>query len=141
MKIIFKLGDIMREMYHTKQKEVLLEKILEEDKEFTVMDLYEKLDHKIGLTTIYRFLDKLILDGTIQKIPGKGNTTYYQYLEECEKENHFYLKCSCCGEVIHVDCDCVKDLSFHMEKEHGFQLEKNHIMMGGICEKCLEGLK
>ena len=128
----------MREIYKTKQKEKILEEIQSLKKEFTVMDLYENLNHTIGLTTIYRLIDKLVEEGKVQKLPGKGNNTYYQYLEECELENHFYLKCSKCGEMIHVDCDCVNDLSHHVKKEHGFELSKNHILMSGLCKKCWE---
>ena len=131
----------MREVYKTKQKDMILKEINQLEKEFTIMDLYERLHHTIGLTTIYRLMDKLVEEGQVQKFPGKGNTTYYQHLKECKKENHFYLKCSSCGEMIHVDCDCVKELSHHVEKEHGFQLEKNHVLMSGLCKKCWEEMK
>jgi len=128
----------MRGLYQTKQKELILNILKKKKKDFTINEIYEKLNHSIGLTTIYRFIDKLVEEGKIQKIPGKGNTTYYQYLEECGEENHFYLKCSNCGEMIHVDCDCVKDLSYHIQKEHDFQLEENHILISGLCKKCMK---
>ncbi len=128
----------MRSTYQTKQKGQLLNVLQREKKEFTIHDIYEKLNGTIGLTTIYRFIDKLVEEGSVQKILGKGNTTYYQYLEECLEDNHFYLKCSCCGKVIHVDCDCVKDLSYHIQKEHQFQLEENHILISGLCKKCMK---
>lgn len=127
----------MRNLYQTKQKEKILQIIEKETDEFTIMNLYDKLNHSIGLTTIYRFIDKLVLEGKVQKIPGKGNTVYYQYLVECKEENHFFLKCSNCGQLLHIDCDCMKELSDHIEKKHKFQLEKNHIVINGLCKNCI----
>lgn len=121
--------------YNTKQKDLILEIIKKEHKEFTIKDIYNELDGKIGLTTIYRLVDKLVNDHVITKSIGKDNVTYYQYLEECCKDNHFYLKCEDCGELEHVDCDCIEELSNHISKEHKFTLTDN-IIINGKCKSC-----
>ena len=55
-------------------------------------------------------------------------------------ENHFYLKCNNCGNMIHIDCDCIGDLTDHIYKEHKFIPTKEHIIISGLCEKCnMEG--
>ena len=141
MKNIFKLGDIMRTVYSTKQKEKILDRIKRQEQEFTIKSLYEGLEKEIGLTTIYRFIDKMLEEGTLKKITGKGTQVFYQYLKKCPKENHFYLKCDQCGEMIHVDCDCIKELSSHIDKEHSFQLKEENIMIKGTCKKCLKEMK
>ena len=107
--------------------------------EFAVKDLYDGIHHEIGLTTIYRFIDKLVDEGRLSKYIGKDNITYYQYLEECHEENHFYLKCDNCGNLIHVDCDCIKDLSHHIMENHHFRPTKDQFMIHGICEECNKG--
>ena len=121
--------------YNTKQKDLILDIIKSKNKEFTVKDIYEDLDKKVGLTTIYRFIDKLILDGLITKNVS-DNITYYQYLEKCEHDNHFYLKCEKCKEVKHIDCDCINELYDHIKNEHKFNLNKEKIIINGICSKC-----
>lgn len=126
-----------RESYNTKQKAIILNIIKKEKKEFTIKDIYNQLDNTIGLTTIYRLVDKLVDDGRLSKNIGKDNTTYYQYLEECSENNHFYLKCEKCGNMIHVDCDCIGELSDHLFKKHNFRPSKEHIIINGICEKCI----
>ncbi len=126
----------MRNNYQTKQKDILLKEIRKKKEEFTIKELHEELS-TIGLTTIYRFIDKLVEDKILVKRIGDNNTTYYQYLEECDKENHFYLKCDKCGEMIHVDCDCIEELSHHISSEHKFKLNKEKIIIGGICKKCM----
>ena len=125
----------MRSNYQTKQKDILLKQIRNKEEEFTIKELHEELS-SIGLTTIYRFIDKLVEEGILIKRIGDNNTTYYQYLEECDKDNHFFLKCSSCGHIIHVDCDYVEELSTHIKKHHKFRLNKDHIIMNGLCEEC-----
>ena len=82
-------------------------------------------------------MDKLVIDGILHKHISKDNITYYQYLEECDKENHFYLKCEKCGNMIHVDCDFVEKLESHITEEHKFKLNKKMIIINGICSKCV----
>lgn len=122
--------------YNTKQKDIILDIIKKEKKEFTVKDIYEKVKEKSGLTTIYRLIDKLVREGRLSKNISKDNITYYQYLEECNHENHFYLKCEDCGNMTHVDCDCIEGLTKHIYKEHKFKPSHDHIIINGICNEC-----
>ena len=124
--------------YNTKQKEKILDIIKKEKHEFTVKDIYLKLGANIGLTTIYRLVDKLVSEGRVSKTLGKDNNTYYHYLEECNNTNHFYLKCDKCGTIEHVDCECIEDLTNHILKTHGFSAEREHIIINGVCQKCTE---
>ena len=122
--------------YNTKQKELILSIIKKKKHEFRVKDLYNDLNKEIGLTTLYRQIYKLVNEGRINKNINKDNITYYQYLEECNKNNHFYLKCDKCGNMTHIDCDCIEQLSNHIVKEHQFNLNKDCIIINGICKRC-----
>ena len=134
MEIIFKLGDVMS--YNTKQKDLIINEIKKSNRSFTIKDIHNKLKDSVGLTTIYRVIDKLVDDGMINKYIDKDNITYYEYLEECNCHNHFYLKCDKCGTMEHVDCDCIEDLSKHIVDEHKFLLNREHIIIKGICKEC-----
>lgn len=122
--------------YNTKQKDLILNIIKKEKKEFTIKDVHSKINGKTGLTTIYRLVDKLVEDGILDKHIGKDNKTYYQYLEKCENKNHFYLKCESCGKVVHIDCDCIEDLSNHIMNHHKFKTDRKNIIINGTCDKC-----
>lgn len=139
MKIIFKLGDIMKEIYKTKQKDIILNSIKKQKHEFTIKDIYESIKDEVGLTTIYRLVDKLVEENKLNKTIGSDNNTYYQYLEECNHSNHFYLKCDNCGNLVHVDCDCIEELTSHITKKHKFTPNKEHIIINGLCNKCIGG--
>ncbi len=122
-------------IYNTKQKDLVLKEVMKH-KEFTINDIHEKLKDEVGLTTIYRKIDELIKDGKVNKYIGKDNTTYYQYLEKCDEDNHFFLRCEECGDIEHVDCDCINELSEHIIGKHNFTLNKDNIVINGICSKC-----
>ena len=126
------------ESYNTKQKDIIMDVIKKHDHEFTIKDIYNELNGEVGLTTIYRLVDKLVDDNILNKTISKENITYYQYLKECDEENHFFLKCDKCGELEHVDCDCIETLSSHIFKHHKFKPAKEHIIINGLCEKCIE---
>lgn len=124
--------------YNTKQKNIILDIIKKEKKEFTVKDIYSKVKDKTGLTTIYRLIDKLVSENKLSKTIGNDNITYYQYLEECHSKNHFYLKCDNCGNMIHIDCECISDLTDHISKKHAFHLSSNHTIINGTCKDCIK---
>ena len=127
---------IYLETYNTKQKELIINAIKKQKHEFTIKDIYNDLNNKVGLTTIYRLIDKLINEDVLIKYISKNNTTYYQYLKKCNEENHFYLKCEKCNCLFHIDCDCIKELTSHILNKHKFKPNKEHIVINGLCEKC-----
>ena len=127
---------LKRETYNTKKKELLIETIKTLNSDFMIKDLYSKLTGKVGLTTIYRLIDKLVKENKLRKYLGKDNNTYYQYLEECDRENHFYLECDICFKKIHIDCDCITDLFSHIHDRHKFLPNKKNIVISGVCKNC-----
>lgn len=121
--------------YNTKQKDIILEKIGKLENGFTIKELYNVLDKKVGLTTIYRLINKLEDDGCITKI-SNDNEAIYQYTGKCKKKNHFYLKCTKCGTLYHVDCDYADKLSKHILEDHNFITSNEHIIINGECKNC-----
>ncbi len=124
-----------REKYQTNAKKRILEEVKKQNGHFTAKNLKEKLEN-ISYATIYRVLEEFALEGTLKKYFRDTNTAYYEYFASCEKENHFYLKCTKCGHKIHVDCDCMKEFENHVLKTHHFSIEENKVMMMGICNDC-----
>ena len=126
----------MRSSYKTQQKNMVVDVIRNQKNDFTIKSIYNGLGGQVGLTTIYRIVNKMVDDEKVAKEIGKDNNTYYRYLTACDKDNHFYLKCNHCGELEHIDCDCINELSDHIVREHDFEIDKNHIIINGLCNKC-----
>lgn len=124
--------------YNTKQKDIILNIIKKYNKDFTVKDIYLEVKDTTSITTIYRLVDKLTKDGLLNKMIGKDNNTYYQYIERCSCNHHFYLKCNNCGILTHVECDFIDKLTDHIINHHKFIPNSRHIIINGICEKCKE---
>lgn len=129
--------------YHTKQEQSIL-KILEqmEEKYLTAGDVLKALKEEgtsIGLTTVYRRLDRLVKEGVVQKIVLDGNSgACYQYIGGKEEKSHFLLKCEDCGKIQDMDCEHMDELYSHVLEEHHFNVNPHRTMFYGICEKCLQ---
>lgn len=107
----------------------------------TVADIETYLQeqgHPVNVTTIYRYLDKLESEDSINKyVAEKGGKTTYQYREQGHHcGEHLHLKCVKCGQVIHLECDFMKEIAAHIEQDHGFTLQCQNSMIYGTCEQC-----
>ena len=118
-------------------------KILEQSKgrTITAAEIDEKLkemDNAVSISTIYRFLDSLQDDGTVIRYASEdGKTTYYQYVETGSGcEDHLHLKCIRCGNIQHLDCGFMEEISEHIQKDHGFTLLCKNSILYGLCSEC-----
>ncbi len=127
--------------YNTKQKESILECIKENSEEYmTIQKLYEELlkkGQKVGLTTIYRNLEKLEAEKEIVAINIEGyNGTCYKYRSD---KKVFYIKCEECGNLIPIQCSELLSLYVHLKEEHHIQINPVKTMFYGRCGSCLIG--
>lgn len=92
----------------------------------------------VGLTTIYRQLDKLVQQGVVKKYTVDGiNGACYQYIsEDSDMNDHYHLKCEMCGELIYLQCDYIDALSRHFLENHLFALEPQKTLFYGRCNNC-----
>ena len=49
----------------------------------------------------------------------------------------FRLKCTGCGELIHLDCGLVKEFEAHMTSHHGFSIDHLKTIIYGTCANCV----
>lgn len=137
--------DIMNhaKTYHTKQQKVILQCMEHRRPGYiTASQIAEYLKQQgesVGLTTIYRHLERFQKEGIVQKIVLDGNSgACYQYIGKTEDEdNQFLLKCEDCGDIMNMDCGHMKELYSHVLEEHHFNVNPHRTMFYGVCEKCL----
>ncbi len=91
-------------------------------------------------TTVYRYLDKLAGEHRVMKyVAGKGERAVYQYADEAHHcHEHIHLKCTCCGEIFHMDCHFMDEVRQHLLAEHGFTLQCEGSILYGLCRQCAE---
>ena len=105
----------------------------------TAAELTEELHRQgqnVGLTTVYRQLDKLSGQGLVHKIVTDEGA-HYQYCNCREKHRDcFLLKCENCGSIRHLDCSHLGELYEHLLAEHGFTINPHRTLFYGLCEQC-----
>lgn len=137
----FKFKCVVNKMgYETKQSRLVNSFLRENtEKHFSAEDVYFALvskGEKIGRTTVYRQLDKLVETGKARKfIVGENDACCYQYNDE-HCHNHYHLKCSGCGRLIHTECDFLDKLSKHIFDDHQFAIDGSKTVLYGTCKSC-----
>lgn len=143
-KFVLSEGENMENSYNTKQGELILSVLTsEKGRHFTADEIITRLaadGKKVGKATVYRHLDKLIRTGEVRKyIVEEGVSACYEYVghnHDCK--SHYHLKCSSCGELLHVRCDFLDEVSEHILGHHGFTIEPQKTVLYGLCKNCRE---
>ncbi len=133
--------------YKTKQKEKILDYLIRnKEKHTNVQEIITFLTaegNPIGTATIYRQLDKLVDCGMVRRYNFDGKTgACYQYIENKEEcHEHFHLKCTICGKLIHLNCDRLSNINRHIFEKHGFQVDSSQTVFYGKCSECLSKIE
>ncbi len=128
--------------YKTKQRESIVAYLKEnKDNHVSVNDIIsflDKINSPVALTTVYRYLDKLIKDGSVRKyLIEDTRSALYQYIDNGSQCNfHYHLKCLDCGILMHIDCNYLQDIDTHLNSHHKFKLDNSKTVLYGHCEHC-----
>lgn len=111
------------------------------DRTVTVQDINHYLvenGYGVNISTIYRYLDKLVKDGSVMKYASEdGSSAVFQYVNPSSKCNeHLHLQCVKCGKVCHLEGDLMSDLSAEIRNNHKFSILCKNSIIYGICEAC-----
>ena len=113
------------------------------DRQFTVEELCEELDHltagenKTRKSTLYRHLSELCGEGTVRKYRSDTQSAYvYQYVGGGDCARHFHLKCVSCGGLTHLECTVSEELLSHISSHHGFSVDSGRSILSGLCGAC-----
>ncbi|XVV00698.1 Fur family transcriptional regulator [Actinosynnema sp. CA-248983] len=89
---------------------------------------------RIGLTTIYRHLGRLVSAGTAAAMVDDAGLHLY-YLRS-GGENASTLMCRNCGSGVPVDAAVVARWAVRTAVDHGFSDVSLSITLTGVCERC-----
>lgn len=128
--------------YATRKREWILKFLADNpDREVGVNEINEFLTDnsiEVNLTTIYRYLDRLVEQGIVLKTAhGKKEQATYQYINgKAECGHHLHMKCTGCGKVMHLDCGFMEEIAAHVRLEHGFTIDCKNSYLMGLCRNC-----
>lgn len=96
----------------------------------------------VGKTTVYRQLEQMAASGEARKAIAPDGAARYQYVEDASAcTEHLHCQCVECGRLYHVDCAYLADLEAHLQREHGFGLNRAQTVLVGRCAACQKGEK
>ncbi|SFV56441.1 Ferric uptake regulation protein FUR [hydrothermal vent metagenome] len=122
----------------TKQRELVLKTLYENDGHFTPEDLYNliKSNHpevNIGIATVYRTLTLLEESGIANSISfGSKGKKYEMGL----KEHHDHLICIECGKLIEFQDETIEKRQEEIAQKFNFKMTDHIMNITGICEAC-----
>ena len=122
----------------TKQRELVLKFLYENDGHFTPEDIYTLLkkqypDINIGIATVYRTLSLLETSQIASSISfGVQGKKYELGL----KKHHDHLICTKCGEIIEFFDETIEERQGEIAKKFNFQMTDHAMKIVGLCENC-----
>ncbi len=89
---------------------------------------------RIGLATVYRHLQVLSENGTIDTIRDAGGEALYR---RCRSESHHHhLICRSCGTSVEVEGRAVEKWAEQVAAEAGFTAVDHTVELFGLCPAC-----
>lgn len=130
--------------YKTRQREYILTFLQKSGgRHVTVAEIVRYLQDSgtpVGTATVYRNLEQLAQEGAVRKyLLDSKSSACYQFVGgtaagSCQE--HFHLKCTCCGRLFHVSCDQLSQLGAHLLQHHGFVIDHTRTVLYGLCAEC-----
>ncbi|MEB3310790.1 MAG: Fur family transcriptional regulator [Snowella sp.] len=119
----------------TRSQERLFRLLKTLNRAISAQDLYLELRQRnetIGLATVYRALEGLKLQGSIQARTLSNGESLYSLTQS----DQHHLTCVNCGESIPIEECPVHDLESKLESSHNFKVYYHTLEFFGLCKKC-----
>jgi Fur family ferric uptake transcriptional regulator len=122
----------------TKQRELVLKFLYENNGHFTPEDIYTLLKQKypdinIGIATVYRTLTLLETSQIASSISFGAQGKKY---ELGLKKHHDHLICTKCGQIIEFVDEVIEERQEEIAKKFNFQMSDHTMKIVGLCENC-----
>jgi len=122
----------------TRQRKIILEELRRIDSHPTAVELYETVRRrlpKISLGTVYRNLDLLAKQGTIQRLAPSGAETRF----DAKRHPHYHVRCVRCGRIDDVGGFSPDPAAAALKEAGGYEILGHRLEFFGICPDCRRG--
>ncbi|MBN2617886.1 MAG: transcriptional repressor [Spirochaetales bacterium] len=128
---------VSKKLKVTKQRQLILERIIGRQGIFTVNSLYTKLEDEIDLVTIYRVISIFEEKGIIREVLSNYEEKRYE-LACIHNPVHPHFNCSVCNELFCLEAVSDNLIKLLQENISDYLVKDISIQFKGICKKCLE---
>ena len=101
-----------------------------------IHDLLERRGDSVGLSTVYRTLQKLADAGEVDMLRTEDGEAIYR---RCSDAHHHHLVCRSCGATIEVEGPAVERWTRAIAAEHGYSDVRHTLEIFGTCPDCDTG--
>lgn len=119
----------------TRSQERILNLLKTMNQAISAQDIYLELrqrNESMGLATVYRSLDALKLEGTVQVRTLANGESLYSTMQE---DKH-HLTCLQCGASIPIDRCPVHELEHQLHQSYQFKIFYHTLEFFGLCAQC-----
>jgi Fur family ferric uptake transcriptional regulator len=124
----------------TRQRKVILEELRKVKTHPCADEIYETVRRRlprISLGTVYRNLEILSKLGEIQKLEVGGVLKRFDGIPE----NHYHIRCTCCGRVSDVPIPTMEGLEDEIRSVSDFTVLGHRLEFIGECAGCAAEIK
>ncbi len=135
--VVFKQALESRGLKFTKQRQAILEHLLNAKKHLTPEEIYRDLSHNdsaLGRATVFRTLLLLEKAGFADKISFPDGRHAYEH--KFSRPHHDHMICIDCNEVIEFSNSTIERIQNQITRSFGFEPLWHRHEIFGKCQKC-----
>ncbi len=143
--LLVRFKDILKQnnLKFTKQREVVLKTMYNNDEHFSpetlymlVKEVYPELN--VGIATVYRTLNLLEDSDMVTSLSFGASGKKF---ELGNKPHHDHMICKKCDEIIEFEDDAIETRQEEIARQHNFRLTSHIMQLYGVCKKCQKNKK
>ncbi len=122
----------------TAQRLVILDAVCDVGGHATIGEIHRRVkavDPTIDQSTVYRNLDILSSIGLIFSAEIGDQGTVYEIAGHTP---HHHLVCKVCGGIEQIGSEALEMLAERVRQEYGFVVQPEHLVLSGVCKRCLD---
>ena len=123
----------------TRQRAAVGDLLARTDQFRTAAQIHDDLRHRgenIGLTTVYRTLQRMVAAEQLDSIQTDEGETAYR---RCSGGHHHHLVCRSCGRTVEVEGPAIERWTSLVAGQHGFSDVQHQLEIFGVCATCRAG--
>lgn len=123
----------------TPQRAVILETVAHMRGHISAQEVFNQAEERLpglNLATVYRTLDTMQEAGLVDKLSMGSGTDRYSLRDSSHPHGH--LVCECCGAVVELGPDVLRQVAQTVEDASGHQLDFAHLTLPGVCKACAD---
>ena len=140
--LLVRFKDILKHnnLKFTKQREVVLKTMYNNDEHFSPESLYVLVKEtypelNVGIATVYRTLNLLEESDMVTSLSFGSSGKKF---ELGNKPHHDHMICKMCDEIIEFEDNGIEKKQEEIASKYGFKLTSHLMQLYGICKKCQE---